>query len=97
MGQVRKPTNTGKIERWFFTYEAELHRFPTLEAKIWHYNFERIHLSLGYDVPALAYGQGLPQETDNRDDILTYLSSQIPSWEQEGHGMGNHTLRESSP
>ena len=85
MGQVKKPTTTGKIERFFFTYEDELRRLkPDLLTRIWHYNFERIHLSLDYRVPALIYGQDLPLEATNRDEVLAFLSAEIPSWATGG-------------
>lgn len=84
MGQVKKPTTTGKIERFFFTYEDELRRFPDLTTRIHHYNFERHHQSLGYKIPALTFGRDLPPETPNRDKVLETLTSQLPPWATGG-------------
>jgi len=79
MGKVKKPTTTGKIERFFFTYEDELARYPELSDRLWHYNFERPHQSLDYRVPAVAFGQGLAPDAPGRDAVLAFLSQELSS------------------
>lgn len=55
LGRIKKPTTTGKIERWFLTYVQEAGVFATLQEFIRHYNYKRQHQSLGYQTPAKIY------------------------------------------
>jgi putative transposase len=55
LGRVKKPTTTGKIERWWLTYMHESNPFPTLTAFVHHYNHKRDHQSLNYQTPATIY------------------------------------------
>ena len=45
------PTTTGKIERWFGTYDREAWRFETLDDFLFYYNQVRPHQSLDYEKP----------------------------------------------
>jgi transposase InsO family protein len=55
VASVRKPTTTGKIERWRKTYDEEHNRFSTHNKFVKYYNYKRPHQSLGYKVPAEIY------------------------------------------
>jgi putative transposase len=52
---IGKPTTTGKIERFFWTYTLEGSSFNTLEYFIYDYNHIRPHQSLEYQTPAERY------------------------------------------
>lgn len=51
LAAVGKPTTTGKIERWFGTYDREAWRFETLDDFLFYYNQVRPHQSLDYEKP----------------------------------------------
>lgn len=51
LAAVGKPTTTGKIERWFGTYDREAWRFATLDDFLFYYNQVRPHQSLDYEKP----------------------------------------------
>ena len=51
----RRPTTTGKVERWHKTYEEEHHKFRILRWFVYYYNFKRPHQSLDYLTPAEVY------------------------------------------
>jgi putative transposase len=55
VASVRRPTTTGKVERWHRTYDEEHHKFLTLSTFVRHYNYERPHQSLSYKCPADIY------------------------------------------
>ena len=42
---VRKPTTTGKIERWFGTFDREAWRYRDLDEFLYVYNWVRPHQS----------------------------------------------------
>lgn len=46
---IGKPTTTGKIGRWFGTYDREAWRFETLDDFLFYYNQVRPHQSLDYE------------------------------------------------
>jgi len=56
---VRRPTTTGKIERWHKTYDDEHGKFTTLGRFVRYYNYRRPHQSLEYKVPAEIYFKDL--------------------------------------
>ena len=51
----RRPTTTGKVERFNGSYEQEAWRYPSHEAYIKHWNYERPHQGIGYLIPANLY------------------------------------------
>jgi len=51
LGAVGKPTTTGKIERFWGTYDTEAWRFETLDDFLFYYNQVRPHQSLDYEKP----------------------------------------------
>lgn len=53
--RVRHPQTTGKIERFFRTFEEEHERFRCLDEYLYFYNHTRFHQSLGQRVPAECY------------------------------------------
>lgn len=55
LGAVGKPTTTGKIERWFGTFKAQIDSFRSVDDYVKYYNYERPHKSLGYSIPAERY------------------------------------------
>jgi len=55
LGRVKKPTTTGKIERFWWTYMQEAGGFNSLQQYIHHYNHQRQHQSLNYQTPAKIY------------------------------------------
>jgi len=69
MGQVRKPTTQGKIERWHGTIKTEAHLPPkgspleeyekAIQAYVEYYNFERPHRGIGMQIPFDVYTGGL--------------------------------------
>lgn len=59
VASVRRPTTTGKIERWHRTYDEEHHRFSTHTKFVKYYNYKRPHQALGYKVPADIYFRDL--------------------------------------
>jgi putative transposase len=61
---IGKPTTTGKIERFFWTYTLEGCSFNTLEYFIYDYNHIRPHQSLDYATPSERYLKNVP-------DVLT--------------------------
>jgi putative transposase len=77
MGQVRKPTTTGKIERFFFTYEDELRPYHGHGAGVRFYNYGRPHISLDYEVPAVVYGRDFPAESPTRAAAVDRLTSEL--------------------
>lgn len=52
LGSICKPTTTGKIERWFGTFKAQIENFSSISAFVKYYNYERPHRGIGYVVPA---------------------------------------------
>lgn len=52
LGSIGKPTTTGKIERFFGTFKAQIENFSSVEDYVRYYNYEKPHKSLGYMVPA---------------------------------------------
>jgi len=59
LGRIKKPTTTGKIERWWLTYIHESTPYKTLPDFLHYYNHQRSHQSLGYQTPATIYHQDL--------------------------------------
>ncbi len=57
---VRRPTTTGKIERWWGTYDREGWRFETLDDFLFYYNQVRPHQSLDYEKPLEVFLADLP-------------------------------------
>jgi putative transposase len=55
LGSIGKPTTTGKIERWFGTFKAQIDSFRSVDDYVRYYNYERPHKSLGYATPAERY------------------------------------------
>jgi len=51
----RRPTTIGKVERFHGSYVREAHLFPTHEAYIHHWNYERLHQGIGYLIPCELY------------------------------------------
>jgi len=51
----RRPTTTGKVERWHRTYDDEHHKYRLLRWFVYYYNFKRPHQSLGYLTPSEVY------------------------------------------
>ncbi|MFZ2456806.1 MAG: DDE-type integrase/transposase/recombinase [Candidatus Altiarchaeia archaeon] len=51
----RRPTTTGKVERFHRSFEEEAWRYPTHLKYIHHYNYERPHQALNYLTPATVY------------------------------------------
>lgn len=51
----RRPTTTGKVERFHRSYEEEAWRYPSHQDYIKHYNQERPHQALDYLTPANVY------------------------------------------
>lgn len=51
----RRPTTTGKVERFHRSYEEEAWRYPSHLRYIKHYNYERPHQALNYLTPATVY------------------------------------------
>ena len=48
---VKKPTTTGKIERFWLTHNNEIDNFNSLFEFINYYNYRRPHMSLNYSTP----------------------------------------------
>lgn len=48
---VKKPTTTGKIERFWLTHNNEIDNFNSLLDFINYYNYRRPHMSLNYSTP----------------------------------------------
>lgn len=55
LGSIGKPTTTGKIERWFGTFKAQIDSFRSVGDYVKYYNYERPHKSLGFTTPAERY------------------------------------------
>ena len=55
LGSIGKPTTTGKIERWFGTFKAQIDNFSSVNDYVKYYNYERPHKSLGYITPSERY------------------------------------------
>jgi len=55
VASVRRPTTTGKVERWHRTFDEEHQRFTTHAKFVKYYNYKRPHQALGYKVPAEVY------------------------------------------
>ena len=51
----RRPTTIGKVERFHGSYVKESWRYPTHEAYIHHWNYERPHQGIGYLIPCELY------------------------------------------
>jgi len=60
LGRIKKPTTTGKIERFWLTYIQEHKNHNNLSDFIHYYNHERQHQSLEYKTPAEIYYKDLP-------------------------------------
>lgn len=52
---VKKPTTTGKIERFWGTHNTERWRFSSLRKFVNWYNYKRPHMSLDYQTPYEVY------------------------------------------
>lgn len=57
LGRVKKPTTTGKMERFWWTYMQEAGQSASLEEYLLQYNYHRQHQSLNYETPAKIYYQ----------------------------------------
>ncbi len=57
---IKKPTTTGKIERWWGTYDQEGDLFETLDDFLFYYNQVRPHQSLDYEKPLEVFLADLP-------------------------------------
>jgi putative transposase len=55
LGSIGKPTTTGKIERWFGSFKANIDNFRSVGDYVKYYNYEKPHKSLDYAVPAERY------------------------------------------
>lgn len=55
LASVKKPTTTGKLERFWLTHNRERWNFSSLNKFIRFYNFERQHMSLDYLTPYEVY------------------------------------------
>ena len=55
LASKRRPTTTGKVERWHRTYDEEHHKYKKLRWFVHYYNFKRPHQSLGYLTPSEVY------------------------------------------
>jgi putative transposase len=55
LASKRRPTTTGKVERWHRTYDEEHQKYKSLRFFVNYYNFKRPHQSLGYLTPADVY------------------------------------------
>ncbi len=55
LASKRRPTTTGKVERWNRTYDEEHYKYKSLDGFVRYYNFKRPHQSLGYLTPAVVY------------------------------------------
>jgi putative transposase len=51
LASIKKPTTTGKMERFWLTHNIERWKFSSLQKFIQFYNFERPHMSLNYQTP----------------------------------------------
>lgn len=51
----RRPTTTGKVERWHRSYEEEHKMFKSLKEFVRYYNYERPHQGINYLTPAKVY------------------------------------------
>jgi len=51
LASVKKPTTTGKLERFWLTHNKERWNFNSLTRFVRFYNFERPHMSLNYLTP----------------------------------------------
>jgi len=59
VASVRRPTTTGKVERWHRTFDEEHAKFSTHAKFVKYYNYTRPHQALGYKVPAEIYFKDL--------------------------------------
>lgn len=59
VASVRRPTTTGKVERWHRTFDEEHHKFQNHKRFVRYYNYKRPHQALGYKVPAEVYFKDL--------------------------------------
>lgn len=55
LASVKKPTTTGKLERFWLTHNKERWRFNSLVEFVRFYNFKRPHMSLDYLTPYEVY------------------------------------------
>ena len=60
LAAVRRPTTTGKIERWWGTYDQEGDLFENLDDFLFYYNQVRPHQSLDYEKPLEVFLADLP-------------------------------------
>ncbi len=51
LASIKKPTTTGKIERFWLTHNTERWNFSSLQKFVNYYNYERPHMSLNYLTP----------------------------------------------
>ena len=51
LASVKKPTTTGKMERFWLTHNKERWNFNSLKRFVNYYNFKRPHMSLNYQTP----------------------------------------------
>lgn len=51
LASIKKPTTTGKLERFWLTHNQERWKFGSLKDFVKFYNFERPHMSLNYQTP----------------------------------------------
>lgn len=54
---VKKPTTTGKLERFWLTHNKERWNFNSLHNFIYFYNYKRPHMSLDYQTPYEVYAR----------------------------------------
>lgn len=59
LASVKKPTTTGKLERFWLTHNLERWKFSSLQKFIRFYNFKRPHMSLNYLTPYEVYTRDL--------------------------------------
>jgi putative transposase len=59
LASVKKPTTTGKLERFWLTHNKERWNFNSLQDFVRFYNYKRPHMSLDYQTPYEVYSNDL--------------------------------------
>lgn len=59
LASIKKPTTTGKLERFWLTHNKERWKFNSLQNFIEFYNCKRPHMSLDYQTPYEVYARDL--------------------------------------